>query len=109
MSAVVEFLCAASHDRRESGVVTVVDGHWAYCGQGAGEAHDWRRIEAIAMADLLAMGPHARHDLANRAGQSASEALTRRDVQVRAVVDDVRVSEEIDEPRVVGQDDTRSA
>ncbi len=69
MSAVVDYLCAASHERRESGVVTVVDGHWAYCSQGGAEGHEWHRIEATAMTELLAMGPHARQDLVIRAGQ----------------------------------------
>jgi len=64
--AVIEFLCAAAHERRESGLVTIVDGHWAYCGQGGSEDHEWRRIEATLMADLLAMGPHARHELVSR-------------------------------------------
>jgi hypothetical protein len=69
MPALVEYLCAAPHDRRESGVVTVVDGHWAYCGQGAADGHDWRGIQATPMPDLLAMGPHARNDLLTRATQ----------------------------------------
>jgi hypothetical protein len=69
LSAVVDYLCAASHERRESGAVTVVDGHWAYCGQGGAEGHVWRRIDATPMADLLAMGPHARQELVTRAGQ----------------------------------------
>jgi hypothetical protein len=69
LSALVDYLCAASHERRESGVVTVVDGHWAYCGQGGDEAHEWRRVDATPMAELLAMGQHAREDLVNRASQ----------------------------------------
>lgn len=72
VSAVIDFLCAASHERRESGVVTVVDGHWAYCGQGGVEDHDWRPIPATSMSDLMAMGPHARQDLVTREDLSTS-------------------------------------
>ena len=72
MSAVIEFLCAASHERRESGVVTVVDRHWAYCGQGGSEDHEWRPIPATPMSDLIAMGPHARQDLVIREDPSTS-------------------------------------
>jgi hypothetical protein len=69
VSALIEFLCAASHERRGVAAVTVVQGHWAYCGQGGTEDHDWRRIEATPIADLAAMGPQARHGLATRAEQ----------------------------------------
>ena len=109
MSAVVEFLCVASHERRESGGVTIVDGHWAFCSQGAAADHEWRRIDATPMAQLLAMGPHAREELVTRTGQGAPGGLTRRDVQVRTVVDDVRVAEKVDESRVVRDDDSRGA
>ena len=69
MSAVVEILCVASHEHRASGAVTIVDGHWAYCGHGAAADHEWRRIEATPMAQLIAMGPHARQELVTRADQ----------------------------------------
>ena len=75
MSAVVEFLCAASHERREAGGITVVDGHWANCGHGAEADHEWRRIEPTPFADLRAMGPQARHDLVRGAGQKAPGGL----------------------------------
>jgi hypothetical protein len=69
VAALIEYLCGASHERREAGVVTLVDGLWAYCGQGGVEDHEWRRIPATAMGDLVAMGAQARHDLMTRVEQ----------------------------------------
>ena len=63
MSAEIEFLCATSHERRDAGTVTIVDGRWAYCGEGGDEDHDWRRIMPIAMGELLTLSSHGRRVL----------------------------------------------
>jgi hypothetical protein len=30
MGAAIEYLCSASHERRDEGIITVVEGLWAY-------------------------------------------------------------------------------
>jgi len=63
MSADIEFLCAASHERRDVGAVTIVEGRWAYCAEGAEGDHEWRHIAPTPMGELAGMGHHARQEL----------------------------------------------
>jgi hypothetical protein len=52
MAAMIEFVCAAQHDRREEASVTLEQGSWAYCSSGAGSGHKWTRIEPTAVEAL---------------------------------------------------------
>jgi hypothetical protein len=68
LSADIEFLCVASHERRDVGAVTIVERRWAYCGEGAAGEHDWRQIKPTPMGALAGMGPSARQELLTELG-----------------------------------------
>jgi hypothetical protein len=55
MAAAIEFTCAAHERPSRDGLVTTVDGAWAYCAGGAQEGHVWRRIDAMPV-ELLRAG-----------------------------------------------------
>jgi hypothetical protein len=71
MSADIEFLCVATHERRDVGAVTIVEGRWAYCGEGAEGDHDWQPIKPTPIGEPAGMGPNARQALLKALGGSA--------------------------------------
>ena len=62
MAAMIEYVCAAQHDRREEPSVTLEQGSWAYCSWGARSGHRWTRIDPTAIEALRspAGNSHAR-------------------------------------------------
>ena len=64
MGAAIEYLCSVAHERRDEGVITIVDGTWAYCGCGAAGDHQWRRIPPTGVAALRVLSAEALRDLA---------------------------------------------
>jgi hypothetical protein len=57
MAAMIDLLCAA-HTKAAEGLVTTVDGVWAYCPTGGDEGHEWQKIEATPL-EVLRAGIHA--------------------------------------------------
>lgn len=52
MTALIEFVCIAKHERLGDPTVTFEQRLWAYCATGAGQAHEWSRIEATTLEVL---------------------------------------------------------
>lgn len=52
MAALIEFICTARHEVRSAPVITVEQRSWAYCATGAGDAHEWSRIDATPIEIL---------------------------------------------------------
>lgn len=66
LTAAIEYLCAAAHERRDEGIITIVEGTWAYCGCGAAVGHKWQRIPPTEIAELRVLGPTAMRQLADQ-------------------------------------------
>lgn len=60
MAALIEYVCTAQHDRREAASVTLEQGAWAYCSWGAGDGHQWTRIEPTTIEVLRSPAGKAR-------------------------------------------------
>lgn len=52
MAALIEFVCIATHGSRGDPSITLEQRAWAYCAAGAGEAHQWMRIDPTAVEKL---------------------------------------------------------
>jgi hypothetical protein len=52
MAAPIEFVCIASHDSRSDPSITLEQKRWAFCGAGAGDGHQWTRIDPTAVETL---------------------------------------------------------
>ena len=52
MAALIEFVCIASHASRGDPSITLEQRSWAYCGAGAGDGHQWARIDPTAVEKL---------------------------------------------------------
>jgi hypothetical protein len=52
MAAPIEFVCIASHDSRSDPSITLEQKAWAYCAAGAGDGHQWARIDPTAVETL---------------------------------------------------------
>jgi hypothetical protein len=52
MAALIEFVCIASHPSRSDPSITLEQRSWAYCASGAGDAHQWTRIDPTAVETL---------------------------------------------------------
>ena len=52
MAALIEFVCIASHGARNDPTITLEQKSWAYCAAGAGDAHQWTRIDPTAVETL---------------------------------------------------------
>ena len=52
MAAPIEFICIAKHEVRSAPVITLEQRTWAYCATGAGDAHEWLRIDPTAIEIL---------------------------------------------------------
>ena len=60
MAAMIEFLCAAQHRRREEASVTLEQGSWASCSRGADSGHVWTRIDPTAIEALRSRAGNSR-------------------------------------------------
>ena len=56
MAALIEFVCVAKHEARSGPAVTLEQRSWAYCATGAGDAHEWTRIDPT-MLEILRSRP----------------------------------------------------
>lgn len=74
MAALIEFICVAKHEGRGDPAITLEQKSWAYCGTGAGEAHEWLRIDATALETLRSRAGNGRPYLV--ADQSDERSLT---------------------------------
>jgi hypothetical protein len=52
MTAMIEFICIASHQNRSDPSVTLEERAWAYCAAGARDGHKWTRIDPTAIETL---------------------------------------------------------
>jgi hypothetical protein len=52
MAALIEFVCIASHGSRNDPTITLEQKTWAFCAAGAGDAHQWTRIDPTAVETL---------------------------------------------------------
>jgi hypothetical protein len=52
MAALIEFVCIATHEGRSDPWITLEQRAWAYCGAGAGDGHQWTRIDPTAVEKL---------------------------------------------------------
>ena len=52
MAALIEFVCIASHASRAESSITLEQRSWAYCAAGAGDGHQWARIDPTAIEML---------------------------------------------------------
>jgi hypothetical protein len=52
MTALIEFVCIASHETRGDPAITVEQRAWAYCSAGASDGHQWTRIDPTAVETL---------------------------------------------------------
>jgi hypothetical protein len=57
MPAPIDFVCLnPKHPPRRitiSGFVTIHDGGWAFCSDAGLEAHQWRRIDPLALSEVV--------------------------------------------------------
>jgi hypothetical protein len=73
MAAMIEYVCAAQHARREEPSVTLEQGSWAYCSWGASTAHQWTRIDPTAVEDLRSPAGNGRTKLMSVEEKQPSE------------------------------------
>jgi hypothetical protein len=63
MAAVIELTCTAHERPSRDGLVTMVDGVWAYCAGNGKDGHVWQRIDAMSVellrAGIVAAPPQA--------------------------------------------------
>ena len=52
----VEFCCVAHQRDGAEELVTLYEGHWAFCPAHRDDAHRWRRIAPVELATLRAPG-----------------------------------------------------
>lgn len=52
MAALIEFVCIATHVRRSDPSITLEQQAWAFCAAGAGDGHQWTRIDPTAVETL---------------------------------------------------------
>lgn len=52
MAALIEYVCIAKHEGRGDPAITVEQRSWAYCATGAGDAHEWLRIDGTPLETL---------------------------------------------------------
>ncbi len=52
MAAPIEFVCTAKHERRSDPSITLEQRAWAFCAAGAGDGHEWTRIDPTAIETL---------------------------------------------------------
>jgi len=52
MAALIEFLCVAKHESHRGPAITLEQRSWAYCATGAGDDHQWTRIDATPLEIL---------------------------------------------------------
>jgi hypothetical protein len=76
MSAMIEFVCIASHEGRSDPAVTLEQRAWAYCSAGAGVGHQWARIDPTAVETLRSRAGNGRPHLV--ADESDEQILTTR-------------------------------
>jgi hypothetical protein len=74
VGALIEYLCAADHERHDESAITLVEGRWAYCRHGGGaDGHDWQRINPTDFGELRTFGATALHDLVSHAPSAESQ------------------------------------
>ena len=49
MAALIEYVCIAEHKGRSEPAITLEQRAWAYCAAGAGDHHQWARIDPTAL------------------------------------------------------------
>jgi hypothetical protein len=57
-SSLVLYYCVAHHIwAKDRSQITRYQNSWAFCVNGCGPGHDWRRIEPISYQNLWSFGP----------------------------------------------------
>lgn len=74
MAALIEFVCVAKHESRLGPAITLEQRSWAYCAGGAGDGHQWVRIDPTAIEALRSRGGNGAIHLA--AEKSEERSLT---------------------------------
>jgi hypothetical protein len=71
MAALIEFVCIAPHAGRGDPSITLEQGSWAYCGAGAGDGHEWARIDPTAVETLRSRPGNGIHLVAEKSDESS--------------------------------------
>jgi hypothetical protein len=61
MAALIEFLCVAKHESHGGPAITLEQRSWAYCATGAGDDHEWTRIDPTAVEILRSRPGNGRY------------------------------------------------
>lgn len=76
MAALIEFVCIAEHGTRSDPSITLEQRAWAYCTAGAGEGHQWKRIDPTAVETVRSRPgngrPHVGLDKSNEGSLTTS-------------------------------------
>ena len=72
MAALIEYICIATHASRSDPAITLEQRAWAYCPAGAGDGHEWTRIDPTKVETLRLRPPHG-HGHANLGVEESNE------------------------------------
>ena len=76
MAALIEFVCIATHERRNDPSITLEQRSWAYCSWGAAADHQWTRIDPTSIEALRSPAGNGRTRLVQ--SEDAETTATRR-------------------------------
>lgn len=76
MAALIEFVCIATHARRNDPSITLEQSSWAYCPWGALADHHWTRIDPTSIEALRSLAGSTRTRLVR--GEAAETTATHR-------------------------------